>query len=376
MTDARRQTHERPDAPESPGRRRALRTLAAIAAWPLAGGCGSAGEGGGTPKEGDPAGFGNSSSLVVYTALDQEFSGPILAAYEAKSGVKVLPKYDIESTKTVGLTNLLIAEADRPRCDLFWNNEILNTLRLKKKRLLQGVDLVAGRKIPDAFKDPRQAWHGFAARARVLLVNTEAVPESDRPRSINDLTDPKWKGKLAIAKPLFGTTATHATCLFAAWGPEKARAFFEALKANGAQIASGNKQVAMAVGTGEASIGLTDTDDALAEVAAGRPVAVVYLDREPGQLGTLFIPNTIGVVKNGPNLAGAIGLAEYLLSPEVEAALARGPGGQIPLNPEVEEAPRAPVETPRTVHPMTVNWDAAADLWDEAASFLTATFAG
>src|SRR3954465_4164398 len=75
-------------------------------------------------------------SVVVYSALDREFSEPILKAYAKQTGVKVLPKFDVESTKTVGLTNLIVAERARPRCDLFWNNEILNTLRLKEKGLL------------------------------------------------------------------------------------------------------------------------------------------------------------------------------------------------------------------------------------------------
>ena len=62
---------------------------------------------------------------------------------------------------------------------------------------------------------------------------------------------------MGIAKPLAGTTATHAACLFAAWGDEKARRFFRDLKANGVQVLSGNKQVATAVGSGQAAIGLT-----------------------------------------------------------------------------------------------------------------------
>ena len=55
------------------------------------------------------------------------------------------------------------------------------------------------------------------------------MAEADRPKGLLDLVDPRWKGKIAIAKPLFGTTATHATCLFAHWGDEKARAFFTTL---------------------------------------------------------------------------------------------------------------------------------------------------
>ncbi|MHC5542150.1 extracellular solute-binding protein, partial [Singulisphaera rosea] len=74
--------------------------------------------------------------VVVYSALDREFAEPILKAYASRTGAQVRPKFDIESTKTVGLTNLLVAEAARPRCDVFWNNEILNTLRLRRKGLL------------------------------------------------------------------------------------------------------------------------------------------------------------------------------------------------------------------------------------------------
>src|SRR5438270_5352444 len=75
-------------------------------------------------------------TVTVYSALDREFAEPILRAYETRTGVRVLSKFDVESTKTVGLTNLIVAESARPRCDLFWNNEILNTLRLKEKGLL------------------------------------------------------------------------------------------------------------------------------------------------------------------------------------------------------------------------------------------------
>ena len=139
-----------------------------------------------------------------------------------------------------------------------------------------------------------------------------------------------------MAKPLFGTTATHAACLFAAWGDRKAKEFFEKLKRNEVQILSGNKQVAMTVAGGRADFGLTDTDDALIEVEKGMPVVIVYPDQDAGGLGTLFIPNTLAIIHGGPNPAAARRLVDYLLSPEVESTLAAGPSAQIPLNPNVQ----------------------------------------
>ena len=104
-----------------------------------------------------------------------------------------------------------------------------------------------------------------------MIVNTKAVRERERPKSIYDLLDAKWKGKIGIAKPLFGTTATHAACLFAALGEEKAKEFCRQLKANDVQILSGNAQVAQAVAGGQFAFGLTDTDDAIGMVEKGEP---------------------------------------------------------------------------------------------------------
>jgi iron(III) transport system substrate-binding protein len=123
---------------------------------------------------------GEGREVVVYTALDREFSEPILADFEKATGIKVQPKYDIESTKTVGLTSAILAEAARPRCDVFWNNEILNTIRLQKAGLLENYKSSAGEPYSAMFRDPAGAWHGFAGRARVLIVNKDLVPEAER----------------------------------------------------------------------------------------------------------------------------------------------------------------------------------------------------
>jgi iron(III) transport system substrate-binding protein len=315
---------------------------------------------------------GKTREVVVYAALDREFSEPILADFEKKTGIRVLPKYDVESTKTVGLTNAILAEAARPRCDVFWNNEILNTLRLQKAGLLENYKSSAGEPYPAMFRDADGAWHGFAGRARVLIVNKDLVPEAERPTSLDDLVDPKWKGKIGIAKPIAGTTASHVACLFAAMGPEPAKEFLRKLKANDVKIYSGNKQLALAAAQGEIAFGLTDTDDAIIEVERGQPVAIVYPDREQDQRGTLFIPNTISIIQGGPNTDNAKALVDYLLSPEVEAKLAQCPSAQIPLNPQVDIKPR--VETPQTVKAMPIDFTAAAAEWDEVAKFMEQEF--
>ncbi|MCC9606596.1 extracellular solute-binding protein [Blastopirellula sp. JC732] len=315
--------------------------------------------------------FGSSNEAVVYVALDREFSEPHFLAFEKETGVYIAPKYDTEANKTVGLTAALLAEKDRPRCDVFWNNEVLNTLRLEKAGLLDAYVPPNSEDFPPEFRSPEGTWYGFASRARVLLVNTDLVNAEDRPTSILDLVDPKWKGRCGFAKPLFGTTATHAAVLFSVWGPDKAEQFFTELKEN-ARMFPGNKQVAVAVGSGQIAFGLTDTDDAMGELRSGSPVAIVYPDQGEGELGTLYIPNTLAILRNCPHPESARKLVDYLLQPEVEAALAAGPSAQIPLNPKVTAPPQ--IETPQTKRAMQVDFRAAADKWDDAANFLTPLF--
>jgi iron(III) transport system substrate-binding protein len=312
------------------------------------------------------------SEAVVYTALDREFSERILNDFTAQTGVVVRAHYDAESTKTVGLTERIVREAARPRCDVFWNNEIVQSIRLEKAGLLEAYHSPLDDEYPEMFRSPDGYWHGFAARARILIVNRRLVADDQMPDSIYDLTDPQWRGQIALAKPLFGTAATHAACLFAALGPEKAKQFFRDLKANDARVLSGNRQVADAVAAGELAFGLTDTDDAVGCIDAGHPVEIVYPDRSAGQLGVLFIPNTLCIVRGGPNGESARKLVDFLLSAEVEQKLAEGPGAQIPLNRNVASAPR--VETPATVHAMQVDFAQAADRWEEVAEFLRDEF--
>jgi iron(III) transport system substrate-binding protein len=313
------------------------------------------------------------SEVVVYTALDEEFSKPIFERFETKTGVSVVPKFDTEATKTVGLAEAILAERERPRCDVFWNNEILNTLRLERAGLLSVYRPPAAEPFPDWAKSGDGTWHGFAARARILIVNTKLVPEGERPQSIRDLAAAKWHGKAGIAKPLFGTTATHAAVLFAALGEDKARQLFQAMKDNEVRIEASNRQVAVSVAAGRLAFGLTDTDDALAQIADAQPVTIVYPDQGDEGLGTLFIPNTLAIIKNGPNPEAAKKLVDYLLSAEVEARLAAGPSGQIPLNPAINAQTK--IKKPSEVKAMAVDWQKAADRWSGAAQFIRDEFA-
>jgi iron(III) transport system substrate-binding protein len=318
--------------------------------------------------------------VVLYCSLDQDFTEPLFAGFTAEYGLTIAPKFDAEANKSVGLAKELEAERNRPRADVHWNNEILNTIRLARQGVYEAYSSPNAAAFPDWTRPQDQTWQAFAARARVIIVNTDLVPDpDDRPKSLLDLTDPKWKGKVAVAKPQFGTTATHAAALFETIGQDAAKQFFRGLTANHVQIVAGNKQVAVGVAEGRFAIGTTDTDDALIELNAGKPVTVIYPDRnghpDYPRLGVLYIPNTVALIKNGPNPQGGRKLIDYLLRPETEARLGEAGGFQIPLNPAVTANLHPALVTPATAKRMDVDWEKAADLWEEVQAFLRDEFA-
>jgi iron(III) transport system substrate-binding protein len=240
------------------------------------------------------------SPVVVYTAQDQVYAEPLLKAYGVETGSDVRPVFDSEAVKTVGLVNRLIAERGHPQADVFWNNEELRSHQLAAAGVFAPVD----------------GFVRFGHRSRRLVINTNLLSLAQAPRRFSELTNDLWQGKVALAYPLFGTTATHFLALRQRWGREPWLAWCRALASNRPKLLDGNSQVVRMVGRGEAVVGMTDSDDVLAGQRAGLPVIALPLTEE-----SLLIPNTAGVVVGGPHPAAARRLLERLQSAGVLGAL-------------------------------------------------------
>ena len=280
----------------------------------------------------DPKPAAAATGPTVYVALDEQFSRPLLDRFAKELGVPVNQRHDSEAAKTVGLVSAIIEEKSAPRCDVFWNNELAHTVRLAQQGLLEPYESPAAKDVPAQWRDPQGRWTAFAARARILIVNTELVPdEKDRPKSYKDLIDPKWKGRCAVARPLTGTTLTHFTALRKALGDAEFEKFFAAMQGNDVKFLASNGATMREVRDGKLAWAFTDTDDYHVAKAKGFKVACVFPDQEEGGLGTMLIPNSVGIVKGGPDPVGAKKLVDKILARETEALLAAADGAQIPL---------------------------------------------
>ena len=267
-------------------------------------------------------------SLVVYCAHDSIYADAILHEFERQTGIAVTVRYDTEATKSLGLVELLLQEKAHPRCDVFWNNEVLGTLQLADENVLLPYRGSGYERIPTAFKDADGRWAGFAARLRVWIVNTNRVAPTEEEIQKNSSGDLE---RMVIAKPLYGTTRTQFTVLWNLWGREKMSAWVHDRRDRHLREVDGNSMVKDLVSTGVCDLGWTDTDDFFEAHDDGKPVAMLPVKLEDGK--TICIPNTVAIIRDTKHLVQAQKLVDFLLSEKCEMELAAAKSRQIPLGP-------------------------------------------
>ena len=309
----------------------------------------------------------DSNEVVVYCTVDQVFSEPILRDFEKETGIKVKAVFDTEETKSTGVMNRLIAEKENSQCDLFWSGDPLRNVVLQSKEITSPYQSAQTDLIPGHFKEKEHHWTGFSARARVLIYNKTRISSDSLPHSILDLTHPRFKGQFTIANPLFGTTTFHIAALFSVMGNAKAEQWMDDLKKNQVVIATSNGDVKKRVMNGELAFGLTDTDDAFEAKKESNDVETIFLDQQPGGIGTLIMPNALSMIKNSPNSENGKKLMDYLLSRQTEAKLAIS-CAQMPLIMGTE----VPEVVPSLDHiiPMKIDYDQTTQLLEQIQPWL------
>ena len=305
--------------------------------------------------------FGDKSprpTVVLYCATDREIAQDLLDQFAKETGVHVEAKFDTEAAKAVGLVNEVRQEKSHPQCDVFWGGGSFFCTILANDGCLAPVpsDLIAA--------------HGEGLRStRPLARLCRGVPRIDRQygsfrrevaaRSYRDLTDPRFKGHVGIANPLFGGMAAHVAALFTKLGDEQARQWLEGLKQNDCALCAGMADVKNRVALGELWFGITSTIDAHVAVDGGKPVEVVFPDQGPGGIGCLEGYNTVALVAGGPHPKEAERLMRFLMTTQTERILAAGPGQNVGMLPQSVAEGVRPAWIPRQLRKMNVDWEAA-----------------
>ncbi|MFM1869224.1 MAG: Iron-utilization periplasmic protein precursor [Planctomycetota bacterium] len=297
--------------------------------------------------------------VVVYISVDDVLARELLSACTNATGVKVLPVFDTEATKTTGLEQRIRAESNRPRADIFWSSEAFATARLSVDGLLRPIPASLFERWPLAHRDPQGRWLAFAARARVVAYRSDrevVVPETWAAFADSSLRANSISG-IAIADPRFGTTRGHIAALDAAWSVARSigtstnaqstslagnsptlESWIDGLRANGVRVLSGgNAATVDAVASGEVTFGFTDSDDVFAAQARGLPIAFALprtFAKGVAGGGTMLVPNTVGLVAGRPERAEVDAVLAWIASAECERLICRSPSRNLPIGPD------------------------------------------
>jgi iron(III) transport system substrate-binding protein len=166
-------------------------------------------------------------------------------------------------------------------------------------------------KVPDAAKAADGSFVGQRLNMMTHYLRSDKIAAADEPKTWDDLTDPRYKGKLVMADPSFTSLQVSVVGMMAklmGWS------FYEKLRQNDVLIVPGNQQVADMLKRGERLIAVGALDSYAADLkAAGHPIKTLY----PSD-GVFIIPSPTSVVKGSPDPNAARLFAEFMIGDEVQ----------------------------------------------------------
>ena len=272
-----------------------------------------------------------SGDLVIYSGRAEALVLPVVEKFKAK-----YPQVNValKAGSNSALANALLEEKANPQADLFLTTEVVTIQKLAGEGVFQSYLSPDAKDLPSAYRHPQGLWTGLTLRARVIMYNTDLVSAAEAPKSIFDLTDPKWKGQIAAAGSANGSFQAQVAALRQLKGEAVAEEWLKGMLANEVTFFGGHTDVRKAVGAGEFRLGLVNHYYYHLQKAEGSPVGVVYPDQAEGQIGLIVNATVAGVIHGAKHPAAAQAFVDYLLSAEGQELFAQL-NYEYPLRPGV-----------------------------------------
>ena len=253
-------------------------------------------------------GGGGDDALTVYSGRSETLVQPVIDQFTQATGIAVKVKYG----GTAGLAATLLEEGDRTPADVFYAQDPGGLGSVEP--LLGALDSATLAQIPEWARSPSDLWVGVSGRARVLVYNSNRVSEDELPRTLEELTDPKWRGRVGWA-PSNGSFLTMATGMRAIWGEERTRNWVEGMVANAVAVYPKNSPQVAAVGAGEIDIGLVNHYYLYRFLAEeGEDFAARNYHLPGGGPGSLVMVSGVGILDASDNKERARQFVDFLLS--------------------------------------------------------------
>jgi iron(III) transport system substrate-binding protein len=292
--------------------------------------------------------------LVVYCTVQEEWCRPMVAAFEKKTGVKVLM-----TRKSAGEFYAQIkAEAANPRGDIWWGGTGDPHLQAAEEGLTEPYKSPLLSQLNDwAVRQAEQSQYrtvGIYMGALGYSYNTGELKKRNlpEPKCWSDLLNPAFKDEIQVANPnSSGTSYTMLATLVQIMGEDKAFDYLKKLHRNVNQYTKSGAAPARAVATGETLIGITFQHDAVVQAVNGAPIKIV----SPCE-GTGYEIGSMSIIKGAKNMENAKKWYDWALTPEAQEIGAKAKVSyQAPSN---KNAPM-PEHAPKFSEIKLINYDTA-----------------
>jgi iron(III) transport system substrate-binding protein len=253
----------------------------------------------------------------------------VIELFEKKTGIKVVAKYG----SATELAAQILEEKSNPKADVYISTDAGALEKLRMEKALESYTSDNLKKVPEDLKSADNTWYGVTARARVIMYNKDLVKESELPKSLKDLTDPKWKGQVGMATGANESVIANVTAIRLTEGDKAAEELLAGLKKNDIKVYKSHTDVRQAVGKGEIKLGWVNS-------------YYFYLqlnEKEHNKVGVVY-PNPVtvnvagaAIVKGAKHMESAKAFLDFLLTPEAQKLFAEV-NYEMPVLPDVPVA--------------------------------------
>jgi ABC-type Fe3+ transport system substrate-binding protein len=250
-------------------------------------------------------------TVVWYTTqIADQFARPAAAAFEKQyPGMKVVLSRTNATTATIKIMNE--NRAGRNQADIFDGTTTVVPLK-RAGYVLQWLPEIA-KTYPAQYKDKDGYWIATNLYVLTPAFNTSLIAPGTEPKTLADLLDPKWRGRMAWAVSLSSSAATgFIGTVLDEMGEDRGMAYLRRLGGQRvAGIDTSARQVLDQVIAGEFAIALQIFNHhAVISGKEGAPVQWIPMEPATGVLSVVAIP------KNAPHPNAAKLFEEFLISPD------------------------------------------------------------
>lgn len=250
--------------------------------------------------------------LIICTAQDEAFYGPVVKEFEERTDLRVMVQVLTPEQLLAGADNGDQQEA--ADWDVVFGVGV-DTLELLKEGLMP-YESPEEESVMPAFRCPEHTWTGFSSQPLVIMYNTNVVTYRELPVGWKSLLEPRWQGRVAFVDP--NQSDVYASALaVAAYACSEKEDYLSRLAENMAyNTLTDSARLNTGIADGRYSVGVTMEEAAQALRLEGADIDYIYPEE-----GTTALLEGTAIRKGCAHLNAARQFVDFTVSKDVQRIL-------------------------------------------------------